>query len=933
MTNKKIFMLTTLVCSAFAFQILIAQDDEFLLDEDLLLIDTPAPKAVADNTNSEIVVDDAGSGNSEGFDDLLGSDVEEPAAPVKELAAPVEDSDAVVEDETVVDTMDVDEGTEDLATMNSFGDLDSDVTTVAPEKNIEPTLDGDDTDINTLIQLEINKKRAETAFGIRTFKEAEDAYDNQRYSESIRLYKEANKYLNNSAEARDYKSQIPDRLGETYYARALVLLEQGDYQIAENNARESAQYGYRKAPALVKKSVEYQESPPVVEVKDADLEWNKNSYKDLQKDVGYFIVKGKEYMAVGNYDEATLMFEGVLAIEPYNRDAIKLLETCGRNKYAINTKEIEATRANMMAEVREKWNPQSYVALNIKSSEKITTSKATQIDNTQKVRIAEKMEKIIIPELNFRQANIIDVVDFLQRASIEYDTSDSPPEEKGVNIILNLGADAAPAANVGEPDPFAIPNSTVSDSGSGTKAITFSSRYISLMEALKIVTQISQLKYRIDGSVVMIVPEGAPDGKIIVKTYDVLPSVEDKIPSVSSEMSLGGGGVGGGFGLGGDTGLGDSAAASWKDFFKQMGVKWPDGSQIKYIRQIGKIVVANTEDNLIDFERILKELNVVPNQIEIEARFVEVNEADMNSLGFEWFLNDNYTVASQKGNYAPGAAPRVDIMGNKTKGGFTTGNRFIPDVVSADAAAVSDSVLSIAGILTNPELGLVVHALEQKGHADLLSSPKVTTQTGQEATIKVVTEYIYPTAYTVTPVTGETGGGNNNGTAVIIGGIVEPQDFQMREVGVILTVQPDVSPEGQMITLNMTPEVVTEPDWKNYGTTYTDQQGNVQQLNMEQPFFHTRLVQTSISIYNGATVVMGGMITEKREDTIDKIPFLGDIPLIGKFFQSKTSQSQKRNLLIFVTARLVDPAGRPVKDSSVDLIADKLQEEADQSNE
>ena len=931
MTKKKIFMLTTLVCSALAFQILIAQDDEFLLDEDLLLIDTPAPKAVADNINSEIVVDDAGSGNSEDFVDLLGSDVEEPAAPVKELAAPVEDSDAVVEDETVVDTMDVDEGTEDLATMNSFGDLDSDVTTVAPEKNIEPTLDGDDADINTLIQLEINKKRAETAFGIRTFKEAEAAYDNQRYSESIRLYKESNKYLNNSTEARTYKSQIPDRLGETYYARALVLLEQGDYQIAENNAREAAQYGYSKAPALVKKCVEYQESPPEVEVKDADLEWNKNSYKDLQKDVSYFLVKGKEYMAVGNYDEATLMFEGVLAIEPYNRDAIRLLEACGRNKYTINTKEIEATRANMMAEVREKWNPQSYVALNTKSSEKIMTSKATQIDNTQKIRIAEKMEKIIIPELNFRQANIIDVIDFLQRASIECDTTDCPPEEKGVNIILNLGADSAPVANVVEPDPFAVPNSTVSDSGSGTKEITFSSRYISLMEALKIVTQISQLKYRIDGSVVMIVPEGAPDGKIIVKTYDVLPSVEDKIPSVSSEMSLGGGGLGGGFGLGGDTGLGESAAASWKDFFQQMGVKWPDGSQIKYIRQIGKIVVANTEDNLIDFERILKELNVVPNQIEIEARFVEVNEDDMNSLGFEWFLNDNYTVASKNGNYAPGAAPRVDVLANDTIGGFTTGNRFIPDVVSADAVAVNDSVLSIAGILTNPELGLVVHALEQKGHADLLSSPKVTTQTGQEATIKVVTEYIYPTAYTVTPVTGETG--NDNGTAVIIGGIVEPQDFQMREVGVILTVQPDVSPEGQMITLNMTPEVVTEPDWKNYGTTYTDQSGNIQQLNMEQPFFHTRLVQTSISIYNGATVVMGGMITEKREDTIDKIPFLGDIPIIGKFFQSKTSQSQKRNLLIFVTARLVDPAGRPVEDSSVDLIADKLQEEADQSNE
>jgi general secretion pathway protein D len=82
---------------------------------------------------------------------------------------------------------------------------------------------------------------------------------------------------------------------------------------------------------------------------------------------------------------------------------------------------------------------------------------------------------------------------------------------------------------------------------------------------------------------------------------------------------------------------------------------------------------------------------------------------------------------------------------------------------------------------------------------------------------------------------------------------------------------------------------------------------------MEQPFFHTRSVATSIAIYNGATVVMGGMITERRIDVDDRIPFLGDIPLLGRLFRSKYEKSEKRNLLIFVTARLVDPAGRAVE--------------------
>ena len=79
---------------------------------------------------------------------------------------------------------------------------------------------------------------------------------------------------------------------------------------------------------------------------------------------------------------------------------------------------------------------------------------------------------------------------------------------------------------------------------------------------------------------------------------------------------------------------------------------------------------------------------------------------------------------------------------------------------------------------------------------------------------------------------------------------------------------------------------------------------------MEQPFFKERSIDTHVSIYNGATIVMGGLITEERKSMEDKIPFLGDIPFLGRIFRSRSEWSNKRNLLIFVTARLVDPRGR-----------------------
>jgi general secretion pathway protein D len=74
-----------------------------------------------------------------------------------------------------------------------------------------------------------------------------------------------------------------------------------------------------------------------------------------------------------------------------------------------------------------------------------------------------------------------------------------------------------------------------------------------------------------------------------------------------------------------------------------------------------------------------------------------------------------------------------------------------------------------------------------------------------------------------------------------------------------------------------------------------------------------RSITTQIQIYDGATVVMGGLITEDLKKVDDRIPVLGDLPLLGGLFRSTSEMSQKRNLLIFVTARLVDPAGRPIR--------------------
>src|SRR5207302_11101078 len=81
---------------------------------------------------------------------------------------------------------------------------------------------------------------------------------------------------------------------------------------------------------------------------------------------------------------------------------------------------------------------------------------------------------------------------------------------------------------------------------------------------------------------------------------------------------------------------------------------------------------------------------------------------------------------------------------------------------------------------------------------------------------------------------------------------------------------------------------------------------------INQPIFSTRKVTTSVSVWDGQTVVLGGLMREDVQKVEDRTPFLGDIPMVGRLFRTNVDQHIKRNLIIFVTARLVNPAGQPV---------------------
>ena len=870
--------------------------------------------------------------------------------------------------------------------------------------------------VSELMTLETIRRKSLDDHGFASLDAARAALQKGDYELAREQYKQALEFIGNRPATQAARTEARTGMAESFYQDAKLAMKKNDYEKAAPLAAQAKEFGHPQADRLID-ALKSQPPPEKADATAISHRVNEDDYKEDRDEIRRRLRRSRQYYTTGEYDKSLEECELILRDHPYNVEAMELRNRIADRLKTVSDIEFEATRSLMIRDVRDSWTPRRYA---IDSAQRpagggdITTK--GPVDGgvlsggtkTADQVVQQKLRDIIIPEVTFRPpATIIDAVDFFKQASRDYDKPDIPLEQRGVNLVLKLASSgnapvAAPAAPAVD-DPFG--GGGGSGSPSGVPPIpALSARFISLYDALKLVCEVTSMKFKIKGNIVMIVPLNDPDTELMTRSYNVLASLSERITTTAGD--LGGGGGGGDNTFMAPTDM--SQRQDWKVFFEQLGVKWPDGSSISYLATIGKLRVTNTSDQLAVFEQVLEDLNVTPRLIEIEARFVEVAQEDLNSLGFEWLLNSDFsfdaggfldkalglrehsntkvpltdalgnplyqdlamqvpmygyapytrpgsangvqgyytgTAGAGKGTAAAGQYSLIpassDNVGINAMDGvnYSTGQRYLNTAgnhLMGSGASVNDQFMRVNAFLGNADLSMILHMLSQRSDTDLLSAPKVVTKSGQEAIMKVVTEYIYPTEFEVQEVS-SSGGSNGGSTSVPVPFMVEPQNFEMREVGVILQVVPEVSAEGQMINLMLNPQVVSEPVWKNYGTkipvpSQAPQQISVAQITsdilglynqeptyadlpMEQPFFHVRSVQTQLSVYNGATVVMGGLITEDRKTMEDKIPGLGDLPYIGRLFRSKSERSVKRNLLVFVTARLVDPAGRVVRPS------------------
>ena len=923
-------------------------------------------------------------------------------------------------------------------------------------------------DAELLDNIRTTEKLRRAAHDMQAKREIAEARESMRvgaYKEMVRHYGLALKLLNGSESTKRLQKECDQGIAEGLYQAALQEYDAGQYAEAVALMEKARNMRHPRAGRVLENwNSQDTQGTAVAAAGEQRHRINDEDFKSDREQIRRHLRRGRQYLAVRDMAHALEECEIVLKADPYNQDAIRLRRAIQRKRQTILEQERVQAREGMIADVDEAWRPVYAVnaaQLNESASETVKTQTGEDPERTMEQDIERRMKEMRLPTFSFKPpATIMDAVDWFTTASKDYDRPDIPLEKRGFNFVLRPppGAFKQSAQQSSEDESFSSDDSSDSQTGAGglPPIPTITASDISFYEALKLVCDSVEYKFIVRGPVVMVMHKDMSTAELLSRKYDVLDAFLERMTAASSDVKeMKSQGFGGSSKKGNEEGD-ENTERDWKAFFEQMGVKWPEGSTIMYIKTLGKLYVRNTRENLAEFEKVLQEMGSQPKLIEIEARFVEVEQADLNSLGFEWILNSDYSLADSFGlgkalglkggtwgtesgsrsmytsasgsingntgasytqvektgkwdgpSYAGAQSASISGSGSTSAsynrsetlngsggrwiqnplgrrnlginafGGTSdqqNGNRYLSTIgnhVSGDSKSTNDQFMRVNAFLGDADLSMILHMLSQRSDTDLLSAPKVVTKSGENAVIKVVTEYIYPQDYDVqlqSSGSSSSGSGSSGGSSAILA-VVEPQNFTMREVGVILDVTPTYSEaNGGTIDLELKPQVVDEPTWMNYGmkipfsgnsslqsfagigeiysaipnilatlgaTLDSDTRNRMAQdvvdnanvavnnitrsgsdnmtwydAPMNQPFFHVRSIDSKVSITPGATVVMGGLITEQRKAMDDKVPFLGDLPYVGRLFRSHAEHTVKRNLLIFVTGRLITPSGR-----------------------
>lgn len=627
--------------------------------------------------------------------------------------------------------------------------------------------------------------------------------------------------------------------------------------------------------------------------------------------------RGRAQFIAGDYKAARDTFARVEERDPGNAEADYYTSEIAAAFEDLDDLPRYGTKERMLAEVSDGWR-----------RPRVFNRESKDPRQTRESGLREKLESITVPRVSFAGIPLSRVIDTLSELSTEYD-----PSGEGVNIVLIDPTGTDPLVHI-------------------------TLRNLSLLRILDFTVQSVGYEYDVQPDAV-VVRQGQGTGvHLETEFFPISRSTIIRLTGVGSSPTGEAGAMTDPFAPGASDSFSEAGPVQndeerlLKNFLQRAGVPFETVEGANLALADAQLIVTQTPGNMEKVRNILRRYTEVK-QVEIEARFLEVRQGGLEELGFDWTvraggkpkfdpktgnpvigadgrhqqiydqhystspmrtLSDAFGVSQVESALGVKSPAMVDEAGNAIPGLDINQPVLAPAIPNTiELGADADNLASISGVIGNAQVDLIIRALERQTGNDLLSAPKVTVLSGKTAEITVAQELRYPESYGDIEAQvgrGDSSGSGSAGVAITAG---TPQHFAVRNVGVEMEVTPTVE-ANDSISLLLEPRVTEFEGFVEYGGTSVAIASNTTVTvpsGFFQPIFSVRRVRTEVTIWDGATVVMGGLTREQAVSVSDKIPILGDIPLLGRLFRSEGESSEKRNLLIFVTANLISPGGSP----------------------
>jgi general secretion pathway protein D len=698
---------------------------------------------------------------------------------------------------------------------------------------------------------------------------------------------------------KDLKERIKATKASALARRALIAIDARDMTRATSLVADYAKLKGEDDPAVLRLQKELaakrndptfrniDELSPGVRVKDDK--------------VNELLVKGRARYLYGDYQGALDAYREVLQYQPNNSESkayqIRIREMLSDNSGQWNR---GVTKGKLLELLDESWKlPEVFNREN------------TKIADVGNDPVTEKMKTIRLPEGFVARDEPLDrALTKLSSLSQTYDK-----DQKGVNIV--------PVTDGGE-----------------SPTVNLQLRDVTVFQALDYLCKRVGYSFSVSPSGIVEVRKDAGDGLLDTQFFELTQAAVVKMTGQGLNTTAPGGAAANPFGgAGGAAGPaeGNPQEMAIKSFLTRSGVPFEPPATLSFDGT--RLIVTQSPKNLDRVKNIIRRYSDIK-QVHIEAKFIEVEQKALNELGVNWTLapttggNGNVNAASNlrsinrvfaQNNTAPKNLT-INSQITTTTGGVTTttnNSQTFPNIAPSfpggmNLGSIANTYSGTVSVLGQETLAVAIRAIEESAGSDLMSSPSLTVLDGKTAVIKVAQLLRYPQAYgDIQSNVGQGGGGGalgaaNTSVAITAG---TPQDFTVQEVGVTLEVTPTVAADDS-IALNLKPKVTEFEGFVEYGGTSVALTGGVTVTvpsGFFQPIFSTREVTTDVTVFDGATVVIGGLTREEVKTVDDKVPVLGNLPLIGAAFRSTGKSVQKRSLMVFVTANLVSPGGATLR--------------------